>query len=89
MHNNFFIGVKFETSWGVEPKISKNTLLERVFEKMVSYLSVIEGIFEAKGGGGGGGGGSRVNMREWGCLSQSTRSLYVDIAHLFLVHLHT
>ena len=41
------MGVKFETSWGVAPKIFKNTLLERVFEKMVSNLSVLEGIFEA------------------------------------------
>ena len=42
------MGMKFETSWGVDPKIFKNTLLERVFEKMVSNLSILEGIFEAK-----------------------------------------
>ena len=48
MHNNFLMGMKFETSWGVDPKIFKNTLLERVFEKMVSNLSILEGIFEAK-----------------------------------------
>ena len=47
MHNKFLMGVKFETSWGVAAKIFKNTLLERVFEKMVSNLSVLEGIFEA------------------------------------------
>ena len=40
--------MKFETSWGVDPKIFKNTLVERVFEKMVSNLSILEGIFEAK-----------------------------------------
>ena len=27
------MGMKFETSWGVAPRIFKNTLLERVFEK--------------------------------------------------------
>ena len=48
MHNNFLMGMKFETSWGVDKKIFKNTLLERVFEKMVSNLSILEGIFEAK-----------------------------------------
>ena len=42
------MGMKFETSWGVDPKIFKNTLVERVFEKMVSNLSILEGIFEAK-----------------------------------------
>ena len=42
------MGIKFETSWEVDPKIFKNTLLERVFEKMVSNVSVLEGIFEAK-----------------------------------------
>ena len=42
------MGMKFETSWGVDQKIFKNTLLERVFEKMVSNLSILEGIFEAK-----------------------------------------
>ena len=30
------MGMKFETSWGVAPIIFKNTLMERVFEKMVS-----------------------------------------------------
>ena len=48
MHNNFLMGVKFETSWGVDPRIFKNTLLERVFKKMVSNLSVLEGSFETK-----------------------------------------
>ena len=48
VHDNFLMGVKLETSWGVDPRILKNTLLERVFEKMVSNLSVLEGIFEAK-----------------------------------------
>ena len=38
----------FETRWGVDPKIFKKTLLERVYEKMVSNLSILEGIFEAK-----------------------------------------
>ena len=42
------MGMKFETSWGVAPRIFKNTLLERVFEKMVSNLSILEGVFEAK-----------------------------------------
>ena len=42
------MGMKFETSWGVDPKIFKNTLVERVFEKMVSNLSILEGIFEEK-----------------------------------------
>ena len=40
MHNNFLMGVKLETSWGVDPIIFKNTLLERVLETMVSNLSV-------------------------------------------------
>ena len=48
MHNNFLMGVKFETSWGVDSRIFKNTLVERVFEKMVSNLSILEGVFEAK-----------------------------------------
>ena len=48
MHNNFLMGMKFETSWGVARKIFKNTLLERVFEKMVSNLSILEGSFETK-----------------------------------------
>ena len=48
VHNNFLMGVKFETSWGVDPRIFKNLLWERVFEKMVSNLSVLEGIFGAK-----------------------------------------
>ena len=48
LHNNFSMGVKFETSWGLAQKFFKNTLLERVFEKMVSNLSILEGIFEAK-----------------------------------------
>ena len=43
-----FMGMKFETSWGVAPRIFKNTLLERVFEKMVSNLSILEAVFEAK-----------------------------------------
>ena len=42
------MGVKFETSWGVDSRIFKNTLVERVFEKMVSNLSILEGVFEAK-----------------------------------------
>ena len=29
-------------------RIFKNTLVERVFEKMVSNLSILEGIFEAE-----------------------------------------
>ena len=29
-------------------RIFKNTLVERVFEKMVPNLSILEGIFEAK-----------------------------------------
>ena len=48
VHNNFPMGVKFGTSWGVDPRIFKNTLVERVFEKMVSNLSILEGIFETK-----------------------------------------
>ena len=42
------MGVKFETSWGLAQEFFKNTLLEGVFEKMVSNLSVLEGIFETK-----------------------------------------
>ena len=42
------MGMKFETSWGVAPRIFKITLLDRVFEKMVSNLSILEGVFEAK-----------------------------------------
>ena len=48
MQNNFLMGMKFDTSWGVTPRIFKITLLERVFEKMVSNLSILEGVFEAK-----------------------------------------
>ena len=33
---------------GVDKKFFKNTLYERVFEKMVSNLSILKGIFEAK-----------------------------------------
>ena len=33
IESDFFMGTKFETSWGVAPRIFKNTLLERVFEK--------------------------------------------------------
>ena len=40
VHKNYPMGIKLETSWGVDPRIFKNTLLERVFEKMVSNLSV-------------------------------------------------
>ena len=46
MHNNFLMGMKLETSWGVDPKIFKNTLVKRVFEKMVSNLSILEGCIE-------------------------------------------
>ena len=42
------MGMKFDTSWGVTPRIFKITLLERVFEKVVSNLSILEGVFEAK-----------------------------------------
>ena len=42
------MGMKFDTSWGVTPRICKITLLERVFEKVVSNLSILEGVFEAK-----------------------------------------
>ena len=48
VHNKFVMGVKVWTCWRVDPGIFKNTLLERVFEKMVSNLSILEGIFEAK-----------------------------------------
>ena len=37
MHNKFLVGVKIDKSWGVAPKIFKNTLLERVFEKIVGW----------------------------------------------------
>ena len=40
--------MNFETSWGVDLKIFKNTMVERVSEKMVSILSILVGIFEAK-----------------------------------------
>ena len=39
-------GVKFWTSWGVATTIFKNTLEEGVFIKMISYLTVLEGILE-------------------------------------------
>ena len=42
------MGMKFETSWGVAPRIFKITLLERVFEKMVSNLAILEVVFETK-----------------------------------------
>ena len=42
------MGMKFDTSWGVTPRIFKITLLERVFEKIVFNLSILEGVFEAK-----------------------------------------
>ena len=48
MQNNFLIGVKFWTSWGVAIKIFKITILQRLFSKMVSNLTVLEGIFETK-----------------------------------------
>ena len=48
MQNNFLMGMKFDTSWGVTTRIIKITLLERVFEKIVSNLSILEGVFEAK-----------------------------------------
>ena len=47
MQNNFLMGVIFWRSWGVAPGIFKNTNEERVFEKMVPNLSVLEGSFEA------------------------------------------
>ena len=42
------MGVKFWRSWGVSPGIFKNTIEERVFEKMVPNLTVLDGIFEAE-----------------------------------------
>ena len=42
------MGVKFGTSWGVALKIFKIWLLVWFFSKMVSNLSVLEGIFETK-----------------------------------------
>ena len=48
MHNKIVMGVKVWTSWRVDPGIFKNTLLERAFEKMVSNLTILEGIFETK-----------------------------------------
>ena len=41
VHNKFVMGVKFETSWGLAQKFFNNTLLERVFKKMVSNLSIL------------------------------------------------
>ena len=48
MQNNFLMGVKFWTSWGVAPTIFKITLLRWLFSKMVSNLTILEGIFETK-----------------------------------------
>ena len=48
MHNKFVRGVKFWTSWGVAPTIFKITQLLQLFSKIVSKLTVIEGIFETK-----------------------------------------
>ena len=48
MQNNFLMGVKFWTSWGVARTIFKITMLRRLFSKMVSNLTVLEGIFETK-----------------------------------------
>ena len=48
MHNNFLMGVKFWSSWGVAPTIFKITLLQWFFSKMVSNLMILEGIFETK-----------------------------------------
>ena len=48
VQNKFLLGLIFWRSWGVAPTIFKNTLEERVFEKMVSNLTVLEGIFEAE-----------------------------------------
>ena len=42
------MGVKFETSFGVDPKIFKNTLLDRVFEKMVSNTKIYYKRFSCK-----------------------------------------
>ena len=47
MHNNFLMGIKFETNWGVAARIFDNTNEERVFGKMVINLSLLEVIFEA------------------------------------------
>ena len=46
VENNFLMGVKFWTSWGVATTIFKNTLEEGVFIKIISYLTVLEGILE-------------------------------------------
>ena len=35
------MGVKFGTSWGLAQNFFKNTLLEMVFKKMVSNLSIL------------------------------------------------
>ena len=51
VHNNFLMGVKFWTSWGVAPTIFKITLLRWLFSKMVSNLWFFEnlhGIFHIK-----------------------------------------
>ena len=42
------MGVKFWTSWGVAPTIFKITLLRWLFSKMVSNLTILEGILETK-----------------------------------------
>ena len=42
------MGVKFETSWGVAPQISKITLVGRFFFKLTLTMTVLEGIFEVK-----------------------------------------
>ena len=42
------MGVKFWTSWGVAPTIFKITLLRWLFSKMVSNLTILEGIFKTK-----------------------------------------
>ena len=45
--NNFHMSVTFWRSRGVAPEIFIHTLLERVLEKMVSILTVLEGNFDA------------------------------------------
>ena len=47
MHNNFLMSVKFGTSWG-SLKNFQNLTTGMIFSKMVSNLSVLEGIFETK-----------------------------------------
>ena len=45
--NNFLVRFKVWRSWGVAPGIFKDTLYERVFEKMAPNFNVLESCFDA------------------------------------------